>query len=228
MLDRDGGGGEQRRGLMFSASVLGTVAIGLVLGGMAIYYFRAPPALPPVVIHTAPETRYVEKESPPPLPAPRAPRRPAARMEARSTWDGVWRRERYPLPMFELKQAGNEIMGNLAPDWSGVYPFRGGRIVGNAVEFVVTDLIFRAHFRLTMLGPDRAKVEAWVTDEDWLFGFANAQNAVTTPQQAVAARMILEYQARLRGKPKPLGTFSRSSSEFVSSWKQPGSYGKGR
>src|SRR5206468_5152531 len=108
--------------------------------------------------------------------------------------------------MFELNQAGNSIVGKYAPNWSGVYPFRDGTIADNTVEFVVTDQVFRAHFRMTMLGPDRARVEGWGTDEDWLSGLANANRMVRTRQQALLARMILTDAAKRR-KPTSQGIF---------------------
>src|SRR5438552_1572978 len=145
---------EETRGWAFGGSVLGTVAIGLVLAGMAIYYFRAPPAPPPVVIPSPPEVRYVEKPAPvppvvavtpPPRPAlPPPPPSPRPKIEAvKSAWDGVWRREKSPLPMFKLRQDGDSITGDYAPSWSGVFPFQDGKIVEDTVEFVATDGVFR-------------------------------------------------------------------------------------
>ena len=57
--------------------------------------------------------------------------------------------------MIRLYQAGNSIEGNYAPSWSGVYSFRNGWMVGNTVQFMVVDRVFRTHFRMTMLGPDK-------------------------------------------------------------------------
>jgi hypothetical protein len=217
---------DEQRGWMFGGTVLGTVAIGLVLAGMAIYFFRAPPPPPPVVIPSPPEIHYVEKPAPnPPLvavappprpqPPPPPPPPPSAKIEAvTSVWDGVWRREKNPLPMFKLRQDGDSIEGDYAPNWSGVYAFRDGKIVDNAVEFVATDGVFRAHFRMTMLGPDKAKVESCVTDEDWLIGLANANRMVRTPQQAQLARRILQETAKQKGKPVSMGIYVRGTSDL--------------
>jgi hypothetical protein len=213
-------GEEMPRGWMFGGSVLGTVAIGLVLAGMAIYHFRAPPAPPRVVIESPPEIHIVEKPAPPPRlvelkqTPPAAPPPSAKIVAVKSALDGVWRREKYPLPMFQLNQAGNSIAGKYAPNVSGVYPFRDGRILDNSVEFVVTDQVFRVHFRMTMLGPDSAMVEACVTDEDWLSGLANANRMVRTRQQAWLARMILKEAAKMKGKPVSLGIFIRGTSDL--------------
>ncbi len=209
-------GEEQPRGWMFGGSVLGTVAIGLVLAGMGIYFFRARSA-PAQIIKSEPEIRYVEKPAPVPPPvAPKPPRPapppPAAKIVAvRAVWDGVWRREKYPLPMIRLYQAGNSIEGNYAPNWSGVYSFRNGWMGSNTVVFVVVDRVFRTHFRMTILGPDKAMVECCVTDEDWLIALANANKMVRTPLQALEARMILEEMAKGIGKPVNLGVFVRGS-----------------
>jgi hypothetical protein len=222
-MDRRSFSEEQPRGWMFGGTVLGTVAIGLILAGMAIYYFRAPPAPPPVVIPSEPVIRYVEKPvpipppvaiTPPPPAPPPPPPPPPPKIEAVSAWDGVWRREKFTLPMFRLRQTGDSIVGDYAPSLSGVYPFRDGKIVDNTVEFVVTDGVFREHFRLTMLGPDRAMVEGCVTDEDWLSGLANANRMVRTPQQALVARQRLKEAAKQKGKPVSMGTYIRGTSDL--------------
>jgi hypothetical protein len=139
-----------------------------------------------------------------------------AKIEAvKPAWDGVWRKEETPLPMFELKQAGNSMVGKYAPaNLGGVLPFRVERIEGDTVEFMVTDQVFRVHFRMTMLGPDRAMVEGCVTDEDWFSGLANASRVVRTPQQALMARMVLHEAAKQKGKPVSLGIFVRGTSDL--------------
>jgi len=216
---------EQPRGMMFGGSVLGTVAIGLVLAGMAIYHFRPHPAPPSVVIERPPNTPFVERPFTPPRqgavqpllrfqpPPPRRPAPPPKTKEVKSVWDGVWRTEKNPVPSFQLKLAGYSIVGNYAPpNWSGPYPIQEGMIVGDTVEFAVADQVLRAHFRMTMLEPDRATVESWITDEDWRSALAKANKTVRNRQQALQARLILNEAAKHIGKPVSQGIFVRGTS----------------
>jgi hypothetical protein len=215
---------DESRGWMFGGTVLGTVAIGLVLAGMAIYYFRAATPPPPVVIEKPPVIEYVQVPAPtPPLvavtpppapPPPPPPSPPPAKIEAApSVWDGVWRKEKSSFPVFKLRQIGDSIEGDYAPGWAGVYPFQDGKIADNIVEFVATDGVFRAHFRMTMQGADKARVEGCVTDDDWLSGLANANRMVRTPQQAALARRILADAAKRKGKWTTMGVFVRRPSD---------------
>lgn len=216
---------EQPRGWMFGGSVLGTVAIGLVLAGMAIYYFRTHPAPEPVVIKPPPETVIVEKPAPaprlepiklppPPPPLPPPPPPPPAKIEAvMSVWDGVWRKAKYPMPMFELHGFGDSVDGKYAPNWSGVYPIQDATIIGDTVEFTVEDQILRAHFRMTMRGPDKAIVEGWNTEEDILAGVEKANRMRLSRQQALVVRIVLEGAASRKGQPMSLGIFVRVHSD---------------
>jgi hypothetical protein len=65
---------------------------------------------------------------------------------------------------------------------------------------------------MAMLGTEMATVQGWMTEEDWLAGLANANRMVRTPQQALAARLILEDAGKHLGKPKSLGMFVRGGS----------------
>ncbi len=208
-------GQEQTGGMKFGGAVVGTLVIGVTLAVMGIYYFRARQK-PPVVIEQAPQVQFIEKAVAPqhsqltsaePSPPPAPP--PADSPALPGDWDGIWRRERYPLPMIQLSQSGERTAGNFAPNWSGIYPFRNGKVVGESVEFAVADEVFRMHFRLTMIGPDTAEAVSWVTDEDWLVGFANSTKKARTPQQAIIARLALEDMGKRLGKPMSLGVFVR-------------------
>jgi hypothetical protein len=213
---------DQPRGWMFGGSVLSTVAIGLVLAGMAIYYFRATPAPAHVVTEREREIHDAERTAGPPAPPPveikptlrtTPPPPPPKIVPVSSVWDGVWVPRKSPLPMFELHQAGDSIVGRYAPNMSAVNLIQSGRIVGNSVEFIGTDKVFRAHFRMTMLKTDQAMVEECITDQDWLFGFANAQTAARTPQQKRWAWEIVNDQAKHRGKVINLGIFVRCTTD---------------
>jgi hypothetical protein len=217
-------GEEQPRGTMFAGAVIVTVVMGAGLAALAIYQFRtrsqptpSQRTPPPVVIKTPPEIRYVEKPVPAQVPAaavdppPAPPAPPPVEIEpVQSAWDGVWRPERSPLPIFELRQVGNSVMGKCAPNWSVVLSFRDGKTQGNTVAFAVADPVLRVHFRMTLLGTGMARLEGWITEEDWLVALANANKIVRTPQQALLARNILQGSAKRRGKPVNLGRFTRA------------------
>ena len=204
---------------------------------LVICYLQKPP---PAVVQSPPETKVVEKvvyaKNPTPLPPPPAPPPPAldptpppvpsaepepplaatmsvATMLAPGVWDGVWRRKGYPLPMFRLSQSGDSVAGTCAANWSAVVPFRDGVASGDSAEFVVDDQVFRVHVRMTMLGDGQAKVEQWVTDEDWETSLERASRAARTPQQALLARLKLELDAKKFRKPLTVGVFMRQSGE---------------
>lgn len=215
---------EPRRGGTFGAATLGTLLIGVGLAALVIFHFRAPP---PEVIEHPPEIRVVEQPAPPPkvvirevpVPAPPvvpprvAPAAPAPAasqlIEPVKAWEGVWRRKEYPLPMFRLMQAGTQVSGTCAPNWQAIVPVRDGSAMGDTLEFTVDDQVFRLHVRMTLVGDDQAKVEQWVTDEDWMASLQRAGKAARTPQQAILARAILEQNAGKFRKPVTVGIFTR-------------------
>jgi hypothetical protein len=206
---------------VFGIAAVATVVIGAGLAGAAILHLRKPPAPAPVVIESPPEIRVVEKPAPPPqvivkevrvtVPAPAPPPPPVQLATANPVWDGVWRRRGNPLPMVRLKQLGQSVTGEIAPNWSAVLPFRDGCVVGDSVEFVADDGVFRKHFRMTLVGEDTAKLESLVTDDDWLTSLARANKAARTPQQALVLRLMLEHNAKEMRKPITVGTFTRSA-----------------
>jgi hypothetical protein len=216
-------------GLTFGGIVFVMVAIAGVVGLVMYHYSGAnpPPSPEPVIIKSPPEIRYVEKPAPPPAsagepaPAPVAaqpppppslpPAPPSPKAEVRSIWDGVWRRQKYPLPMFSLKAQAGGIVGRYAPNWSEIAPLNG-TAQGDTVQFVTSDPLLRVHFRMTMLGTDMAMVEGWMTDEDFLAALSNANRIARTPRQALAARLLLEDAGKRLGKPISLGMFIRGGS----------------
>jgi hypothetical protein len=216
-----GMGQESPRGRTFVMAMLSTLGIGVVLAGLAIFHFRAPDAPPPVVIDHPPEVRVVEKPAPPPqviikevpIPAPSLPPPPLPQPTVTTVWGGVWRTNEYPLPMFRINQSGALVDGTYAPpNWGSPLSFRNGLVIGDTLEFVVEDQVFRAHFRMSMVGDSKAKVEEWVSDEDWMTSLERANKAARTPQQALQARAILEENAKRLRKPVTVGIFGRQAS----------------
>ncbi len=220
------------RGRTFLAAIGCTLAIGVAAALVMIFHLR-PPA--PVVVQSPPETKEVVKvvyaqnptpspPPPPPAPAPEAPAAPppeepvapppAATVPVSGVWDGVWRRKEYPLPMFRLmSQSGDVVAGTCSPNWLTVVPFQGGVADSDSAEFVVDDQVFRVHVRMTMVGDDKAKVEQFVTDDDWETSLERAMKTARTPQQAAIARAKLERDAQRFRKPVTVGIFTRQSGE---------------
>jgi hypothetical protein len=201
--------------------------IGVSLAAGIIYALRASPPPPPekIIVKSEPEIRYVEAPAPPPpepeviiVEVPVAP--PVQKIEVKSAWDGIWRQPKYPLPMFELKQSGACVTGRYVPNWSEITPLTG-KVEGNTVEVLAANEMFRSHFRLKMQPDGKAAVEGWLTEEDWLFGLANANRKVRTPQEALQARAILEDAGKRLGKASNIGTFIRGG-EVISALENNG------
>jgi hypothetical protein len=201
---------DQARNLWFGGGLLGTLVIGVGLALLAMHYFRTR-ALQPVQVPGPREVRNVGQPAPvPPSLTPSAPPLPTDNPEAVPlVWDGIWRRPNYPLPMFQFEQSGEAVAGTYVPNWAEICYFSGGKAAAGRVEFVVADQLFRVHFRLVMVGDDRAEAVGWVTDEDWFAAFGNANRKAMTPQQAALARLVLENMGRQTGKRISLGIFVR-------------------
>ena len=193
----------QNRGRMFAASAVGTLAIGVGAAVMVIFAASARPRR--WWSRRRPKRRWCRRwftsRKPGPIRRPlrpgasRGPARaaaasppPMAAIQATGVWDGVWRRKKYPLPMFRLNPSGDAVAGTCVPNWGTVVQFRDGAVTGDALEFVVDDQVFRVHVRMTRVGDDKAKVEQWVTDADWETSLERAMRAARTPQQARLAR----------------------------------------
>jgi hypothetical protein len=210
--------GEEResRGLGNVVVAVGTVLCGLAVGVTAIHYFRAHPVPAPVVVQAAPSLpvkpqiveRFVEKRVEVPVPVPAAP---APRIESGSWWDGVWRMPKYALPMFHLKVSGATLSGKYAPSWSAVNAFAGGKVLGDGsvVQFAVADQWNRVHFRMWLLHNGDARLEAWISPEDWLEMLARANARARTVQDAFWARLALEDMVKRLGQPVYVGTFRK-------------------
>ena len=222
---------KEPRGRMFSATVGLTLFIGVAAAILAIWHFSPPP---PVVIQTPPETKVVEKEKLvyvpkpvatviPPAPivelprlVPAAPEPPpesptVAKIAAAGVWDGCWRRKESPLPMFRLHQEDSSVAGTCAANWGDISPLHAVGVSGDALEFIVDDVLSRVHIRMALDGQGKAKVEQWVTDDDWLTSLERANKTVKTPQQARVVRAALQQNARKFRKPVEIGVFTRES-----------------
>jgi hypothetical protein len=212
----------KERGRMFGVTATVTLSLGVAAAVFVIYHMQAPP---PRIVQTPPEIKVLEKTvyAPAPKPAPLPPPPPVVVAKpppppepsrtpvlVRREWNGLWRRKETPLPMFKLNQSESSVAGSCAPNWSAVLQFSGGTATEETVEFVVDDNVFRIHVRMTMLGQDKAKVENWVSDDDWLLSLARANRAARTPQQAILARAVLERSAKKLRKPVVVGIFTRS------------------
>jgi hypothetical protein len=90
------------------------------------------------------------------------------------------------------------------------------------LQFVVEDGIVRTHFKLMKSG-DRARLEQWITENDWVESFKRANMAAKNPHLALTYRQILEKNAYLRGNHVNAGVYSRSSlsDEDDSEWATP-------
>ncbi len=209
-------------GRRFWASALTTVLIGVAVAGFAIFRFRTPR---PVIVESSPVVQVVEKEvvrlvekvapppakepPPPPVAPPEATPPPLLTEAMDSNWRGVWRRKESPLPMVKVSASALSASGVFAPDMTAVLPFRDGQVLGENLEFTVQNEVFRTHFRMTLVGPDKAKMVCWITNEDWLAALVKAKARARTPQQAVILRAILENNAKMLGKPYTVGVFMR-------------------
>jgi hypothetical protein len=218
---------EPERGSTFKVTVLVTLAIGVGMAALGIFHFRAPEPPPPEVIEKAPEVRYIEKPAPAPpevpeplpvpvplfKPAPPPPPAPPIKLPPiGAAWEGVWRREEYPVPMFKFSQSGTLVEGTCVPNWGTSLPFSDGLAVDDTLEFVVDDRqVFRTHFKMTVAGKDRAKLEEWVTDEDLMMSLQRANKTARTPQQALVLRAIIEENSRKLRKPATVGIFTRQN-----------------
>jgi hypothetical protein len=208
---------EPGRGGAFKGAVAITVLIGAGLAAVMIFHLQAPPPKlvkgerEVVVIEkeAPPPKIIIQKESPPPPPPAPPPLPPLAVTPARSAWEGIWRRKTEPLPMFAFKQSGRSVSGVLSPiDLGPAVPFKDGVDLDGVLEFVVDDKVFRAHFRMILLDDNKAKLESWVTDEDFLVSLERAKKAVKTPQQGLVTQLMLDDSAKRR-KPRTVGTFWR-------------------
>jgi hypothetical protein len=222
----------ERRGRVFGAAAVGTLVIGIAAALLVIYHLQPPP---PMVVRTPPETKVVEKVVYVPKAAPVAPVLPsppivelprlvpvappsfdpptAPKVTATGVWDGVWRRKEAPLPMFRLHQEEDGVGGTCATNWGAIVPLHGVGVTGDALEFVVDDVVSRVHIRMALDGQDKAKVEQWVMDDDWMTSLERANKTAKTPQQALLLKAALQQNARKFRKPVMIGVFTRQSGE---------------
>ena len=74
--------------------------------------------------------------------------------------------------MFKINDDGTE--GTCAANWGTIVPWRGGVVNGDSLELVVDEELIRADVRMTLTAPGKAKVEQWVTDDDWMTSLQRA------------------------------------------------------
>jgi hypothetical protein len=196
-----------------------TVAIGVAMAGMAIYHFRAKVS-PPEIIQVPGGGTIIPPPSSPPVPTPpqvqtipSLPALPMPEPEEKevipSSWDGIWRREKYPIPLFQFLPTPEGTAGNLIGNWTPMMPFKVGSMEDDRIEFFVQDDIFRVHFRFVLKEQNKAEVFGWITDEDWVVAFANGTRKVRTPQQAALVRIVMEGNGMQAMKIFKIGIFER-------------------
>jgi hypothetical protein len=212
---------------MFMPAAVGTVVMGLGAAVLLILHMRQPA---PVVVKTPPETKVVERivhvpapatPPAPPAPPPVLPPEPKpepnpveTRMlstvpKEKNVWEGGWRWNESPLPMFKVSQDGDGLAGTCAANWGTVVAWRNGVVTGNVLEFVVDEDISRVHVRMTMTAEGKSKVEQWVTDNDWMVSLERANKGAKTPLQRRAIKAALLQNAQKFRKPVVIGIFTR-------------------
>ena len=208
-------------------AAVGTVVMGIGLAVLLIVHMRQPKPVviekPPVIIEKPPViiekpvTKTVEKvvrvEVPPPPVSgtnKTEERTLTTVPKEKSEWKGIWRRKETPLPMFKVGQDGQE--GTCAANWGTIVGWKAASVAADALEFVVDEDIIRAMpLRMTMTGKGKAKVEQWVTDDDWMTSLQRANRGAKTPQQRQAIKMTLLMNARRYRKPVVIGIFIRQA-----------------
>jgi hypothetical protein len=204
---------------LFMPAAVGTVVMGIGAAVLLIVHMRQPA---PVVIQTPPEIKVVDRvvhvpaptpPAPPPVPppvfvAPKTEERTLSTVpKEESAWKGVWRRKESPLPMFKMNEDGQE--GTCAANWGTIVARKAASVAADALEFVVDEEIIRAHVRMKLTAPGKAKVEQWVTDDDWMTSLQRANKGNKTPLQRKAIKDVLLINARKYRKPVVIGIFIR-------------------
>jgi hypothetical protein len=207
---------QPRKPWLFLVSAFLTVLLGAGFAMAAIVILQPAPVMEPqvriirekgepeVIIQEVIKEVEVVREVPV-LQPPAEIARPAF------TWNGMWRPKTSELPMFKLHESKGGISGQYAPSWSRVLSFQGGRIVGNAVEIVVDDSLFRVHFRLERIDEMSLNVTAWITDADWLISLERANKKVATRQEALLVRAQMEANMKMTRKRQDVGVFYRGT-----------------
>jgi hypothetical protein len=163
--------------------------------------------------------KEVIKEVPAPAPTP-----PMTEVLVRNGWEGIWR-PKSQLPMFGLKNVGGRVTGVYAAQGGRVLRIQGGAVVGDSVEVVVDDGLFRVRFGLRPIDSESMKVEAWITDDDWLISLSRANKLVNQRsknartgrqvllqrQRALLVGLQMQANIMLTRKPSSLGVFYRGS-----------------
>jgi hypothetical protein len=159
---------------------------------------------------------------PPPLPPPVVAAPTPERLEDRvittvlkekSVWEGTWRQEKVAVPMFRLSPDGEGVGGTCAANWGNIAKLRGGSVKGDVLEFVVDADVSPVHIRMAMTGEGKAKVEQWVTADDWMVSLERANKIAKTVQQRRVLHAVLEKNAQTYRKPVVIGTFIRQAAD---------------
>jgi hypothetical protein len=228
---------EPQRGKMFGGMAGATVLIGVAIAVFIILRFRTPEPLPPEIKEVEKVVeRVVEKEVPaasnggenaalkpsgifmpqPPTvnPAPQPFVAAPPILPEAQDWGGVWHQQRYPLPSFRMVPTANGVRGLCASNWStDSLRFESSDLDRGTLRIIVDDGVFRLRFLMTKTGDNSAKVEAWLTDEDWSDCLIRANRKVRTVQEAILARAILENNFKHFRTRKTIGTFIRQSND---------------
>lgn len=215
----DDGYEKSRRRITFFMSAGATLVAGLVLAGLALYLLQPPPK-----VVEKPQVRIIREPAPPPqvvvrevvkeviknVPVPAVLKTPE-----RKPWEGIWKHETGQLPMFQLKASGRSVTGRYAPNRGAVLGIAGGKDMGNGVELLVDDGLFRVKFRLTVAGDNLMNAQAWISDESWLDSLArgNSNRQVRTPEQAEMVIRILHENIKLTKQPQTIGLFVRGTED---------------
>lgn len=199
------------RGVPFVVTAGTTVVAGVFLAGLALHFLKPSTRVvevpsPPIVIEKPVEKiveKVVEKVVEKFVEVPAKPE-----IVSVGEFHGAWRDVFKRLPMFVLKQSGTSIAGTYAPDnWSGPYPFTGGKVMDNIAEFAVATKTQRIHYRFTLRPGGNAVVEMWYTVEDLMQMLAIANKTVRTAQQAYVLQLQFKREFDRVGQPVYLGLF---------------------
>jgi hypothetical protein len=219
----------QRGGTFLVMAVL-TIGIGVALAATGILHLKAPPAQ---IIQSEPVVKEIKVPGPAPEPIIREVkvREPAAPVVAapvplqqagpgggqfwtgKGEWDGVWRQRSLAFPAFRLVTMANGIAGDCIPNWAESVSFQVDEAEEKSIRFLADNGVFRLRFQMTKEGDNRVKIEAWMTDEDWVFCLERLKKKARNQQELLLGQAVLADNWRRYRKRNNLGTFYRQGNE---------------
>jgi hypothetical protein len=207
-------------GNTFKMSATLTVACGVAFVAMVMWWLK--PA--PQAVNAQPEVKIVERIverpsterpqiqpfSPPMASQPVAPPAPRVAVEKRppSKWEGKWQIPDRPLPLFQITQAGDSLMGKYyaAPSIPGAVPspceFTDGQVNGDEATFTVQDKAQRFYVRMRLRGSGVAVIESMQKIEEIM-------EVLQNPRVNMMERYQLQGAIRTANKWLPAGMFRR-------------------